>query len=120
MALGFCAAVVAAAPGCAPVEAPAAERTDPALDLLTTYRAQMEAFNNTPTGISDEDLNALRDQTWGPFFEEINAEPHKMPACTSLAGVAMVLRVVLAEQNLYDFDEALVRSALAFFDARPA
>lgn len=91
---------------------------DPAHDALTRYHQQVADFNHPTKGISDEDLNALRDDTWGPFWEAVEADPSVMPPATSLAGALLALRTMLMEENLDGFAEGCLRSALAYFDGR--
>lgn len=100
--------------------APTAEApiADPALAVLTTYRQQIDAFNKDTRGLSDDDLDALRDRTWGPFWNEVEDDPSKMPAATTYAGAILALQTMLTEQNLDGFDEGLLRSALAYFEGR--
>ncbi len=77
MALGFCAAVVAATPGCAPVEAPAAERIN--ADLAAAIEAHRATIRQ------DE---ALYDDDCKPLVDGGALEASDAAIATALAAVA--------------------------------
>lgn len=96
MALGFCAAVVVAAPGCAPVEAPAAERdVSPLATAIEAHRAAVQHDEGLydANGNPLEDLDALdaSDEAMAAAFLAVAAAP-----CRSMQEAAAKVRYILA------------------------
>lgn len=102
------AALVLAGPP--PIAAAFAQRPDPALALVTTYRQGTVAYNRAPEPISGEACVALIEETFGPAWRQMNED---FPTPTTAEGAAAALRLLVDEAQDFGLEPLEIQIAAA-------